>query len=113
MDITINSSPYAGNVSETLVNVNFSSGKGKMVLVNTGNTVLEIYINSDADEIYPGKRFEYNGYISTFKLRSRKGLGTYSLSADGIQQIIILTQAEYDDLPETKNTDGVVYLIKE
>ncbi|KNY26333.1 hypothetical protein [Pseudobacteroides cellulosolvens] len=30
-----------------------------------------------------------------------------------LQKIIILTQAEYDALPETKNTDGIVYMIKE
>lgn len=33
--------------------------------------------------------------------------------AIGIPNIIILTQTEYDALPETKNTDGVLYLIKE
>ncbi len=29
------------------------------------------------------------------------------------EQIVVLTQAEYDALPNTKNSDGIVYLIKE
>lgn len=81
MSITISSNSYAGNISETKINFVFSAEKERLKLINTGDTILEIVVGDEIKEIVPEGKFEYNGYISGFSLKSTKGMGTYSVES--------------------------------